>query len=228
MGAKTALLAFTDGDLRPRLLRPVRTNPAELVRVLHPGYEVTPIEDDDLGENTYPPYDTSYVAVLEGAELFCDRRLVFDPPSRLPARVLEAAAGRRVIMHGMHSVSDWLGFAVWENGDLVRSLSLSPDGGGGDNIGTPYEFELPFWAGERPVKAPYPLPFHPLVLGQAALRAFFGFVNEGRPSPDDINPFEVALHGFRVADPTGREQAEREAALQEFLRKVGPPRQYKV
>ncbi|MGW3628080.1 DUF6928 family protein, partial [Streptomyces sp. NPDC000880] len=29
----------------------------------------------------------------------------------------------------MHSVVDWLAFAVWEDGRLIRSLSLSPDDG---------------------------------------------------------------------------------------------------
>jgi hypothetical protein len=52
----------------------------------------------------------------------------------------------------MHSVVDWLAFAVWEDGVLVRSLSLSPDGGGLENIGEPYDFEVPYWAGEYPVE----------------------------------------------------------------------------
>ncbi|XVV08600.1 DUF6928 family protein [Actinoplanes sp. CA-131856] len=103
--------------------------------------------------------------------------------------------------------------------DLVRSLGVDPGNGIVENIGEPYEFELPYWAGERPVERtfpgedePYPLPFHPLELGEDALRAFFGFILEGRPHPEDIEPFDVPLRGFRVADPTGREQAEREAA----------------
>jgi putative transcriptional regulator len=36
-------------------------------------------------------------------------------------------AGRRVILHSMHSVSDFLGFAVWgADGTLERALCLSP------------------------------------------------------------------------------------------------------
>ncbi|MFF5081543.1 DUF6928 family protein [Actinoplanes sp. NPDC000266] len=51
----------------------------------------------------------------------------------------------------------------------------------GANIGEPYDFERPHWAGERPVGStlpgdPYPLPFHPLTLGEDALRALFGFI----------------------------------------------------
>ena len=236
MGAKTALLAFTEGDLRPALRGAARPDPAQvidLVRELHPTYEVTPIADGSLGDDTYPPDDTSYATVLAGAELFCDRRLVCDPPSQLPARLLRAGAGRRVIMHGMHSASDWLAFAVWEDGELVRSLSLSPNGGIRENIGEPYEFELPYWAGGHPVGPtfsgePYPLPFHPLELGEDALRALFGFIIEGRRHPDDVDPFDVDLLGFRVADPTGQEAAEREAGLARLLQRMGPPRRYRM
>jgi len=236
MGAKTALLAFTEGDLRPALRGAVDADPAKvlaLVRGMHPGYEVTPIGDGVLGEDTYPPDDTSYATVLAGAELFCDRRLVCDRPSQLPARLLRAGADRRIIMHGMHSVSDWLCFAVWENGSLVRSLSVSPDGGIGENIGEPYDFERPYWAGERPVGptlsgSPYPLPFHPLELGEDALRVLFGFILEGLPDPSDVDPYEVPLRGFRVADPTGREQAEREAKMKHVLQQMGPPRRYRM
>lgn len=53
---------------------------------MHPGYELTPISDGLLGEDVYPPDDTSYATVLAGAELFCDRRLVCDRPSQLRCR----------------------------------------------------------------------------------------------------------------------------------------------
>jgi hypothetical protein len=139
-------------------------------------------------------------------------------------------------MHGMHSVVDWLCFAVWEDGVLVRSLSLSPDGGIHENIGEPFDFERPYWAGEHPVEPdptldddePYPLPFHPLELGEEALRALFGFIIEGYPDPDDIDTEEVHLHGFRVTDPTGREQTEREFAYQQARQSMGPPRFFRM
>ena len=114
-------------------------------------------------------------------------------------------------MHGMHSVVDWLCFAVWEDGVLVRSLSLSPDDGIAENIGTPYEFELPYWAGEHPVE---PEP------GWADRAPYvFGFVLEGEPRPGDLDPEAVHLHGFRVVDPTGEEQAARQAFYAEFRRR---------
>lgn len=138
-------------------------------------------------------------------------------------------------MHGMHSVVDWLAFAIWDNGTLVRSLSLSPNSGVMENIGEPLEFERPYWAGERAVELDpewdeglYPLPFHPLEMGEDALRALFGFVVEGYPEADDIDSNEILMHGFRVTDPTGREQAEREAAYAEATKNMWPLKAFQV
>jgi hypothetical protein len=239
VGAKTALLAFTDGDIRPVLRDAKRSERAEteaLVRQIHPGYVVEPADDNTLLDGTYPPDELTYATVLTGAELYCDRRLMLDRPSELPEHLRRAGAGRRIIMHGMHSVVDWLGFAVWEDGVLIRSLSLSPDGGIQENIGNPYDFELPYWAGEHPVEPvpgwhnqdPYPLPFHPLDLGEEALHALFGFNIEGLRSPGDIDADAVHLHGFLVTDPSGEEQLAREAAYAEALRSMGPPRMYRM
>lgn len=75
---------------------------------------------------------------------------MIDFPSQLPEHLVAASAGRRLVLHAMHSVVDWLAFAVWEDGGLVRSLSLSPDSGIIENIGEPLPFELPYWAGDRP------------------------------------------------------------------------------
>jgi hypothetical protein len=242
MGAKTAMLAFGDGDIRPALrqatrnaTRSSRAETETLVRQVLPGYDVEPVEDGTL-HNVYPPDEIMYAAKLDGAELFCDRRLVLDRPSELPEHLLRAGAGRRIVMHGMHSVVDWLCFAVWEDGRLVRSLSLSPDGGIEENIGEPFEFEAPYWAGEHPVDSdfdlldeePYPLPFHPLELGEVALREFFGFAIEGYLDANDIDEGAVHLHGFRVTDPTGLEQAEREAAYAHAMANMGPPRFFQM
>ena len=49
----------------------------------------------------------------------------------------------------MHSASDWLGYAVWQDGVLLRSLSLSPNGGITEDIGAPLTFEASFWVGEH-------------------------------------------------------------------------------
>ncbi|MFC4066197.1 DUF6928 family protein [Actinoplanes subglobosus] len=205
-----------------------------VVRRLSPGYEVTPAAGGTLLEDCYPPEDIVFVAVMPGATVLCGRRLVAETPSELPEHLLGEAAGRRILFHSMHSVIDALTFAVCEDGRLIRSLSVSPDTGIVENVGEPFLFERPYLAGEHPVtsvfpgQAPYPLPFHPLVLGEEALRALFGFVIEGRPQPDDVDADKVHLHGFRVADPTGREQEVREAHLREVMSRMGPPRRYRM
>jgi hypothetical protein len=243
MGAKTALLAFSDGDIRPALLGATRSDLAEaeaLVRRVHQdyverGYAVEGMGDSSL-DNCYPPDDVTCATVLPGAELLCDGRFMLDLPSQLPEHILSLAGDRRVILHAMHSVVDWLAFAVWEDGTLVRSLSLSPDSGILENIGEPFDFELPYWAGEHPVvpmpgwpsQGPYPLPFHPLELGEDALRSLFGFVLEGYPHPDDIDPDGVHMHEFRVSDSTGQEQAERKAAMERAVAQMGPPRRFRM
>lgn len=241
MGAKTALLAFADGDLRP-VLRAAATSAAaesdraeELVRAAHPGYAVRPVGGSTLLDGAYPDDDVTYATVLAGATILCDRRFMLRCPSQLPEHLIRAAAGRRIILHSMHSVSDWFGFAVWEGGALIRALSVSTNDGIAENIGVPFNFERPFWAGQRPIEpiqgppdpTSHAVPFHPVELGEAVLRAVFGFVAEGRREPDDVNADQVLLQGFRVTDPAGKEQADREAAYEHFRRNA-QLRQYRT
>ncbi len=105
---------------------------------------------------------------------------------------MAASAGWRMVLHAMHRVVDWLAFGVREDGRLIRSLSLSPGSGIDENIGEPLPFEMPYWAGQRRAEVipwpgedgePYALPFHPLQMGEDALRSLCGFIVEGRPDP---------------------------------------------
>lgn len=236
MGAKTGLLVYADGEV-PGLLRQVGTpDPARtsaMMRRLYPGWEIEPCEGIDLSDGVYPPKGTAYAASWPGVDVIGDQRVMIDFPSQLPEHLVAASAGRRLVLHAMHSVVDWLAFAVWENGHLVRSLSLSPDSGIIENIGEPLPFELPYWAGDRPADVipwpgredePYALPFHPLTLGEDALRALCGFVQEGSPEPDDLDADSIALHGFRVRDPHAPDSAEQEAQLRRAMEAMGPPR----
>jgi uncharacterized protein DUF6928 len=122
----------------------------------------------------------------------------------------------------------------------VRSLSLSPGSGIIENIGEPFEFERAYWAGEHPVEpwlgddeddedddGLYPLPFNPIQLGEDALRALFGF-GVAEPQPGDVDPIAVHLHGFRVTDPTGVEQARRDAEYAEVTEALGQPRVFRL
>lgn len=241
MGAKTGLLVYADGEV-PGLLKrvgaPDRERTVAMMRRLYPGWAIDAAAGANLGGGVYPPNGLAYAGSWPGVELICDRRVMIDLPSRLPDELVAASAGRRMVLHAMHSVVDWLAFGVWEDGRLVRSLSLSPDSGIIEDTGEPLPFEAPYWAGERPAdivpwpdqdedEEPYPLPFHPLEMGEEALRALCGFVKEGCPEPDDLAAETVALHGFLVRDPNAPDPAERDAALKAAMAAMGPPRVYR-
>jgi hypothetical protein len=103
----------------------------------------------------------------------------------------------------MHSVVDWFACAIWEGGKLVRALSLSPDSGILEDIGPRRPFEEPYWAGKHPVGDPddgenaYPLPFHPLELGEEALLDFFGYQLEGVVDDTQLDAEEIVLMRFK-------------------------------
>jgi hypothetical protein len=219
MGAKTGLLVHADGAVPDRLRQaavgatPDRQRTDALVARLYPGRRVEPGDGAcPLFEATYPPQGQAYAGSWPGVDLVCDRRFMLDRPSQLPAGLVATGPGRRTVLHAMHSVVDWLAFAVWEDGRLVRSLSVSPDGGVLEDLGERLPFELPYWAGEHPVEPwpddeddeddePYPLPFHPLTLGEDALRALVGFTIEGFLDPEDVDAEEVGLLGYRFGGP---------------------------
>ncbi|MET7943357.1 hypothetical protein [Streptomyces sp. NPDC005302] len=240
MGAKTGLLIYADGEV-PDLLRQVKAadlpRTCEMMQRLYPGWEIEQRAGSELGDGVYPPKGRAYAASWPDVEIVCDQRVMIDYPSQLPDYLVAASAGRRLVLHAMHSVVDWLAFAVWEDGLLVRSLSLSPDSGIIENIGDPLPFERPYWAGDRSAdivhwpdedEEPYPLPFHPLDLGEEALRALCGFAQEGRPEPDDIDAYGIGLHGFHVRDPHGPDPAEEKETLRKITETMGPPRFYEL
>ena len=239
MGAKTGLIAYSEGDLISHLratTQPDQVRTEALVELAHPGWARTPVERNTLLDGSYPPENIVYATSMPGVDLICSRELMLDYPSRLPTSLVAASNGRRLVHHAMHSVVDWLAFAVWENGRLVRSLSLSPDEGIMENIGKPFPFELPYWAGQHPVKIapgwpnqePYALPFHPLEMGEDALQALFGFTLEGMPDPDAIDADAVELLGFQVHDPDLERVAAQKAAREAAIAAMGPPRMFQL
>jgi hypothetical protein len=226
VGAKSSLLVYTTGrpaDLlrMPPLPDPDRTS--ALVAMAHPGWSRTSgAADGSLYDCIYPPDGLVCAGSFPGIDVLCDHDVAVDRPSELPIHLRGPGAGQRMILHAMHSVVDWFAYAIWDDGVLLRSLSLAPGSGVIEDIGSPQPFEAPFWAGEHPVipvrgwpdPSPYPLPFHPLDLGEAALRELIGFVVEGRPSETDIDAAAVKLIEFTVTPAKPVTKAE----VDEFIR----------
>jgi hypothetical protein len=212
MGAKTALLVYAEGDVAQALHDVAELDRAAteaLVARLLPGLDVVAVEDGNLGRNINPPNGMLYAGVFRGLTVICSAELGEIRPGDLRPGWLAGGIGRRVILHSMHSVSDFLGFAAWAaDGTLERALCLSPDDGIVEDRGDRLPFEQAYWAGQHPVDddddedEPYPLPFHPLNLGEDALAALCGFVIEGMPVHGMPDPYRVPLAGFRLGVPT--------------------------
>jgi hypothetical protein len=205
MGAKTWMLVYSDGNAKEIL----KTYPAldrdatlALARKLFPGETFEPLDDGSL-DYTSPADDKLVIGCFPGVSVVAAGEFGIDYPSRLPAAFLDPSLGRTVHLHAMHSVVDWFACAIWEGGKLTRSLSLSPDSGILEDIGPRRPFEEPYWAGKHPVGDPedrenaYPLPFHPLELGEEALLDFFGYQLEGVVDDTQLDAEEIALMRFK-------------------------------
>ena len=211
MGAKTWMLVYSDGNTASSLKKnPTldRVKTEKLVRELFPREKLKSIEDGDLSY-TSPPDDIIYAGYFSGVFIVAADEFAIDFPSKLAPSFLNTKYGETIQLHAMHSVVDWFAFAVWKNGKLERSLSLSPDSGIMEDIGKKLSFEIPYWEGKFPAIDPeeeeedddYPFKFHPLELGEATLKAFFGYVLEGVIDPSLIEPEEIPLLGFKRTKP---------------------------
>lgn len=206
MGAKTCLLVHSEGDARQILAGiplPDQDATARWVGSLFPGARFGPVQVADL-THTYVRDGTVVAGCFPGLRIIATSEVAIDQPSQLPAQYI--AAKGSTIVHAMHSVVDWFAFAVWEDGVLKRSLSVAPDEGVMEDLGPRMAFELPYWNGTHPAVDPddgpdsYPLPFHPLELGEAALREFFGFQLEGFLDATLLEPERIRMLRF---DPPG-------------------------
>jgi hypothetical protein len=202
MGAKTWIVAQCDGDLRAALAAhpaPDDAATAAWVAGLFPDRRFGAPRGADLAF-TSPPDNTVVAGCFDGLKIVISHEVALDRPSQLPAKFV--AAQGTTVLHAMHSVVDWFAFAVWKEGQLQRAFSAAPDHGVIEDIGEPLAFEQPFLRGDHPAVDPadepggYPLPFHPLEMGEAALGALFGFQLEGLPDPRMIEPEQVRMLRF--------------------------------
>jgi len=203
MGAKTWMIVYATTNVSDTLRRrpPLdRAATHKLAQELFPKEKLDPIGDGDLSY-TCPPDDELHIGCFPGVSVVAAKEFGIDYPSRLPAPFLAAGGSGTVYLHAMHSVVDWFAFAQWTNGNLVRSLSLSPDSGILEDIGRKLAFEEPYWSGQRPATddpdESYSLPFHPLELGEAALNALFGYQLEGLIDPSLLEPESIPLIKYK-------------------------------
>ncbi|WP_232251236.1 DUF6928 family protein [Actinoalloteichus sp. GBA129-24] len=164
------------------------------------GGPVREAEPLSLDLAVWPDEGVVCVASFAGLDVIFSRALVRSRPSLLAGTISPLAQKGNAYVVFMHSAEDWAAFATWSDGDLVRALSVSPADGIIEDVGDRLSFESPFWNGERQLLhgVDYPLPFHPVDLGNEALREFFGFVLEGREDPFCFDPEEVEILSFRA------------------------------
>jgi hypothetical protein len=199
LGAKTWMLVYANGKVGEALRggsRLDRHATLELARQLFPKDKLKPIGHGDLSY-TCPPDDELHIGCFPGVSILAAKEFGIDYPSKLPGRFIAAGGSGTVHLHAMHSVVDWFACAQWMKGKLVRSLSLSADSGILEDIGHRLHFEEPFWSAQPPAtddsEDSYPLPFHPLELGEAALKEFFGYQLEGFTDPALLQPESIPL-----------------------------------
>lgn len=209
MGAKTWMLVYARANVAEILKSgPVidRKATQRFVSELFPKERLEPAGDGDL-LFTNPPDQEIFAGCFPGVAIVAAKEFGIDYPSKLPARFIAAGGDGCVYLHSMHSAVDWFAFAQWRQGELVRSLSLSPDSGILEDIGEHLPFEEPYWSGQCPATDgdddddEYPFPFHPLELGEAALKEFFGYQLEGVIDDSLLEPETVPLMKFRRLRP---------------------------
>ena len=210
MGAKTWMLVYAAGNVGQALMGVPKLDRDATLRLatkLFPRDALEPMGDGDLSY-TCPPDDQLHVGCYPGVSILAAKEFGIDYPSRLPSTFLTAAGAGTVYLHAMHSVVDWFACAQWMNGQLIRSLSLSPDTGILEDIGPRLSFEIPFWAGQHPASDDdtddYPFPFHPLELGEAALKEFFNYQLEGLIDPAQLQPESIPLVKYKRSRPRWR------------------------
>jgi hypothetical protein len=202
-GAKTWMLVYSDGDAAAALRGGHLLDRAatwRLVVGLFPDEKLEPAGEGNLSY-TCPPDDEVHAGCFPSIAILAAKEFGIHYPSRLPVSFISAGGRSTVYLHAMHSVVDWFAFAQWTNGQLVRSLSLSPDSGILEDIGQRLPFEEPFWSGQYPAtdddENDYPFRFHPLELGEAALKEFFGYQLEGFIDPTLLEPESIPLVKYK-------------------------------
>ncbi|MGI9323860.1 MAG: DUF6928 family protein [Pseudomonadales bacterium] len=202
MGASTWMLVYSNGNAGEVLRQKPELDRAKSLKfaeALFPETRFRALEEVDLS-NTRPRGRDIHVGCYGDVSIVAAKEFGRDHPSKLSDAFVRTEFGDTLCLHAMHSVVDFFAYAIWRDGVLTRSLSLSPDSGIIEDIGEAQEFEQPYWAGERPVvddadesAEAYPLPFHPLELGEAALLELFGYQLEALVDRTQVQPEDLPM-----------------------------------
>jgi hypothetical protein len=210
MGAKAWFAAYYNQDPKDVLAnKPELDREAciALAKKLLPSATLREKEDGSL-DFLNPGKREVFVGVYGDLKIIAHKDLGGDFPSRIDKNWHSAELGSTTYVHATHSVVDWCAFALWRGGELVRALSVSPDQGVQEDIGNKLPFEAPYWDGSFALEdeleddEPYPLPFHPLDLSEAALLAMLGFQFEGHPDDWVCDPMEIPIMRFEISKNT--------------------------
>ena len=205
MGAKTWMLVLGPADLKDRLSKYPELDRAAAIAAAAKHFPKAKLEPLDDGSLTWtsPPDDELNVGVFDGVTILAAKEFGIARPSKLASTFVQQS--EVAVLHAMHSVVDWFAYARWEHGVLERAMSVSPDDGVIEDFGTRQNFEVSYWNGEYPAvdpeeedeEAPYPIPFHPLELGEEALRSLFGYQLEGYINPNLLDTDRFKLLRFK-------------------------------
>lgn len=205
MGAKTWMVVYSNGDV-PSIWgkepKQINDRYTEILSALFPNKKFNKLENGNLAF-TCPQDHNVQIADFGDLIIVATSAVAIDNPSKIPRQYLEFANFKYTYVFAMHSVVDWFAFAIWENGNLIRSLSLSPDSGIIEDIGAHLSFEEEYWDNKHPAVDPedeedtYPLPFHPLDFGENTLLQLMGYQYEGIESLNKVDPEIITMQCFR-------------------------------
>ncbi|MEP1536354.1 MAG: hypothetical protein ABJQ34_01280 [Paracoccaceae bacterium] len=207
MGAKAWFAAYFDGSPKDILSNKPELNRAASVALAEKMFPKHTVREKENGSLFFlnPKNREVFIGVYGELKIIAHQDFSGDLPSKTDQRWLDSDLGSTVYVHATHSVVDWFAFALWKEGKLVRSTSVSPDGGVHEDIGEKLPFELPYWDGSFSLEdeveedEPYPLPFHPLELSDASLLATLGFQFEGHPDAWVCDPMEIPIMKFQIS-----------------------------
>ena len=152
MGAKSAAVVFAQGWPADLLASCPAHDPAQAADVaarVFPDRTCVRVEDDDFLE-LYPGEDELIVGCYPGVVIVAAQDLGGLEPEEMEQSLIRLVPATTVLHHSMHSVVDWFAYSLWQDGRLVRALSVSPDDGVMTDVGERQPFEVPYWNGEHP------------------------------------------------------------------------------